>query len=228
MSNSPVRLSEQLLLAVKKREHTQSYRSTLQQFSIDQLDSALDTDQKKKAFWINMYNAYFQILKSENNIEKPNIFTAKLCSIAGHMFSLDMIEHGILRRNKLKFALGFISNPFPNKLIKRLAVEKLDYRIHFALNCGAKSCPPIAFYVEKKIDTQLDVATKSFLLSESSIDQEKKLLRTTALFKWFAKDFGGPKGILKIFKSQFDMDLTGFKIKYNDYFWEEKLDYFVQ
>lgn len=33
--------------------------------------------------------------------------------------------------------------------IKKLAVSNLDYKIHFALNCGGKICPPIRFYESK-------------------------------------------------------------------------------
>ena len=40
-----------------------------------------------------------------------------------------------------------------------MAVDVIDFRIHFALNCGAKSCPPIAFYSYDKINDQLDLAT---------------------------------------------------------------------
>ena len=54
-------------------------------------------------------------------------------------FSLDDIEHGILRRNaRNHIEVG------DSKLTHM--VDKVDYRIHFALNCGAQSCPAIAFY----------------------------------------------------------------------------------
>ena len=46
-----------------------------------------------------------------------------------------------------------------------LAVE-LDPRIHFALNCGATSCPPIRVYSSANLDYQLDRAAASFLCSD--------------------------------------------------------------
>jgi thiol-disulfide isomerase/thioredoxin len=45
-----------------------------------------------------------------------------------------------------------------NKALPHLAAvqKKVDYRIHFALNCGAKSCPPIVYYSPEKLDQQLE------------------------------------------------------------------------
>ena len=34
----------------------------------------------------------------------------------------------------------------------KVALSELDPRIHFALNCGARSCPPIRVYTEEKYD----------------------------------------------------------------------------
>ena len=39
----------------------------------------------------------------------------------------------------------------------------MDYRIHFALNCGAKSCPAISFYSAKTLDQQLTTAENNFI-----------------------------------------------------------------
>ena len=91
----------------------------------------------------------------------------KLFTITSTLFSLDDVEHGILRRYRYKYSLGFITDLFPSKIIKKLAVSKIDYRIHFALNCGAKSCPPIAFYTSLNIEEELNLATQSFLESET-------------------------------------------------------------
>ena len=79
--------------------------------------------------------------------------------------SLDDIEHGILRRSKIKWSEGYFNKLFPSKFEKENRVNKVDYRIHFALNCGARSCPPIAFYDPEKLDKQLDVATMIYLKS---------------------------------------------------------------
>jgi uncharacterized protein (UPF0179 family) len=50
---------------------------------------------------------------------------------------------------------------------------ELDCRIHFALNCGVKDCPAIAFYNSEKINEQLEFAKISFLQAETTLNSEK-------------------------------------------------------
>ena len=219
-------LSEALLLAVKKGENTRDLENQLAQFPFPDLKRELADDPQKKAFWINCYNAYFLILRKHKRVEKPAIFRQKLISIAGKEFSLDDMEHGILRKYRWKWSLGYLPNLRASPLIKNLAVKKLDYRIHFALNCGAKSCPPIAFYYPQRVDQQLDLATTSFLEGESKIDEEAKQIQVTSLFQWYQGDFGGTFGVKKILKKYLAINPTGFKITYADYNWQEQLDHF--
>ena len=199
----------------------------LEGLDLSQLQENLVSDDRKKAFWLNIYNAYYQILRKDRKVEKSAIYRKRSIMIAGKPFSLDDIEHGILRRYRSKYSLGFFANVFASKLIKMLAVDKLDYRIHFALNCGAKSCPPIAFYDPLRINDQLDMATRSFLEGESDFNDEPKVVRTTALFKWFYADFGGKKGIIKIFHDQLNNDISDHKITYKKYLWEDDLANFA-
>ncbi len=77
----------------------------------------------------------------------------------------------------------------------------MDYRIHFALNCGAKSCPPIAFYQSDKLNQQLDEATIGFLKSTSKYDSEKQTITLSKILSWFSGDFGGKKGQIELLKS---------------------------
>lgn len=218
------KLSEQLLLAVKSRTDTAELIGKLSEYSMKSLKQELSTDARKIAFWVNLYNAYFQILRKEHNLVKPAIYRERRVKIARTLSSLDDIEHGILRKFRYKYSLGFFANIFTSRLIKSLAVDTLDYRVHFALNCGAESCPPIAFYNVTNLDAQLDMATQSFLESESDYDDKNKLLHTTALFRWFFADFGGKQGIIDIYNKQLGKDISSYKIKYKKYSWEEVLD----
>jgi len=97
--------------------------------------------------------------------------------------SLDEIEHGVLRKYRIKKSLGYLPNWFAPAWIKKWAVDQLDYRIHFALNCGAASCPPIAFYNDIRIDSQLEMATLSFLESETKIDHSSRTIHLSQLFQ---------------------------------------------
>ncbi len=221
------KLSEELLLNVKMQKDTSLIQSKLKDLDKGSLKIHLINDAQKKAFWINIYNAYYQILRTDKKITKPDIYKKKLFVVAGRLLSLDDVEHGILRRCKYKYSLGFITNFLTSRYIKKHTVDVLDYRIHFALNCGAKSCPPIAFYNTEKINQQLDLATQSFLEGETEFDDTNKIVHTTTLFKWFYADFGKEKGIKKIFLKQLNKDIKDYKIKYKEYSWEDNLSNFV-
>jgi hypothetical protein len=221
-----VKLSEQLLFQVRMQESTAPLVQQLEALPFGTLRLALDTDERKKAFWINVYNAFFQLLRSEKRVPKSEIFRKKLVVIAGTTLSLDDIEHGILRRNRLKWALGYLPNPFTAPVLKRLEVSKLDFRVHFALNCGARSCPPISFYTPDKIEQQLELAMLSFLGEDILVFPDKKEVHLTPLFKWYLGDFRGFYGIRRLLYDKLHLETKGFKLIYKDYDWAEHLDNF--
>ncbi len=221
-------LSQQLLLAIKLDNSTINIREQLSNYSLKKLQNELYTDVLKTAFWINIYNAYFLILKKELKYTKPTIYRKKLFKIAGTKFSLDDVEHGILRKYRYKYSLGFFANLWYSKLIKHLAVHTIDYRIHFALNCGAKSCPPIAFYKVDTLELQLNLATQNFLLSETTILETTKEVHISALFKWYYNDFKGIKGIQEIYNKHIQTSIKEYKIVYQKYDWNEDLNNFTE
>lgn len=216
-------LSEQLLLAVKKEENFNHLINELAQVDRSELD-LLQSDDHKIAFWINIYNSYYQVFVKENSQIGKTIYTLKFIKIAGKSFSLDEIEHGILRKGKNKYSLGYLPVLFKKTSSKKLEPSILDFRIHFALNCGAKSCPPIAFYDADNLQAQLDLSTASFLESETNIDLIKKTVTLSKLFLWFQKDFGGRKGIDKIMQVYLKQDIKKFKLIYSKYNWASNLD----
>ena len=219
-------ISENLLLAVKMQQPTDALITELINLQLSQIQNDLKNDDLKKAFWINIYNSFYQILRKVEHLEKPKIFTQKIIVIANTKWSLDDIEHGILRRFRYKFTLGFFPKLFVSDMIKKHAVSKIDYRIHFALNCGAKSCPPIAFYTADNIEQQLETATLSFLDNETDYLEEKKEVHISRLFLWFLSDFGGKKGIRNILKEKLHLNTNGYKLVFKKYSWEEQLDYY--
>lgn len=224
--NGIIALSGQLLLGVKMGDTTDDLEQALARLSLITLNSELDTDDAKKTFWINIYNAFFQVLASRDKKTKPDIFREKLIAVAAKKFSLDDIEHGILRRYRWKYSLGYFPQPFPSKLIKQLAVSKIDFRIHFALNCGAVSCPPISFYKLDTLNQQLDMATTSFLTSETVIDDHKKTVTISRLMQWFKAEFWGTKGIKRILSKYLKIDIGHYNINYNKYNWADRLNNF--
>jgi hypothetical protein len=225
---NPHKLSESLLLALKTNIPYEKLVMELATTDRQSLEDQLTNDKAKKAFWINIYNSFFLILRKYNRIDKSIIYTKKLIVVAGQKMSLDDIEHGILRRYRIKISLGYLPNLFAPTWIKKWAVDELDFRIHFALNCGAASCPPIAFYSDTRIESQLEMATLSFLESETKIDHDNKKLHLSQLFKWYMGDFGGKSGSRMIISEYLKTDVSNYKIEYSPYNYDEELDNFVE
>jgi hypothetical protein len=73
----------------------------------------------------------------------------------------------------------------------------LDPRIHFALVCGARSCPPIGFYEADQIDFQLQLAAVSFINStQVKVLPKERTILISKIFKWYKADFGGSDSTL--------------------------------
>lgn len=166
-------------------------------------------ENEKKSFFLNLYNALtlHAMIETENvsntMLSRLSFFNSYSYGIGTRLFSLNDIEHGVLRRNSSSPA-GFFpvfrgwmfsSLPlFASDDLRMLAVMKVaDPRIHFALNCGANSCPAIrAYSPSDEIDAQLDLAAMAFLQEESNcgFDGETKVLKLSMILHWYAKDFG--------------------------------------
>jgi len=226
-----IRLSQDILYAARTSDTTMTFENTLASVSFESLLQQLDQDEKRKAFWLNIYNAWTQIGLTRNSEwykSRNKFYKKKFINIAGKKMSLDFIEHGILRKSKIKISLGYISKFFPSAIEKKLRVDKLDYRIHFALNCGAKSCPPIAFYKPEKIEKQLDLATNAYLKSELLFDEKSLEVKLPAIFSWFRGDFEGKKGIIRLLKKQkLIPETSNPKIKWKKYDWSLALRNFT-
>ncbi len=116
----------------------------------------------KLAFSINLYNmmishAYVQLGVPDSSLQRNSFFGNVCYNAAGHVFSFSDIEHGIIRSNK-RFGLA-LKPPFgPDDPRVRFALP-LDNRIHFALNCGAASCPPVKTFSSEAVQEELRVGT---------------------------------------------------------------------
>lgn len=143
-------------------------RAELQQYvrSLGNVQPEKLSHDEQVAFWLNAYNALIVQLVVEGG--KPtDSFDSAQFYVAGEKRTLDDIEHRALR-----------------PLAK-------DPRVHFALNCGAKSCPPLrpqAFLTT----ADLEKATVEFLHDPRNvtIDPVRKRLYLSKIFDWYAEDFG--------------------------------------
>ncbi|KAM6978272.1 uncharacterized protein LKV04_013673 isoform 2-T2 [Tautogolabrus adspersus] len=153
--------------------------------------------EEKLAFFINIYNAlvihgYLRMGAPTNMWQRYRFFNYVSYLIGGEVFTLQDIENGVLRGNRKGVAQ--LLKPF-SKTDPRLQVALPDAEplIHFALNCGAKGCPPIKTYTPQDIDGQLRIAAEAFLENDDGcmVDSGKKEVRLSQIFKWYKADFGG-------------------------------------
>ncbi|XP_005935786.1 uncharacterized protein zgc:152951 isoform X2 [Haplochromis burtoni] len=153
--------------------------------------------EEKLAFFINIYNAlvihgYLRLGAPTNMWQRYRFFNYVSYLIGGEVFTLQDIENGILRGNRKGVAQ--LRRPF-SKTDPRLQVALPDAEplIHFALNCGAKGCPPIKTYTPQDIDSQLRTAAEAFLENDDAcvVDSVKKEVHLSQIFKWYKADFGG-------------------------------------
>lgn len=152
----------------------------------------------QKAFWLNVYNALivhgFIANGPPPSLPQRLAFYANTryaVGIPSCDFSLDDIEHGVLRANHPGAGAGIAArHRFGPKDPRRYyCLPPLDPRIHFALNCGAKSCPPVRLYSEGSLDQELDLAASAFLSEEVQV-LEGGAVEVTKLLQWYGGDFG--------------------------------------
>jgi hypothetical protein len=165
------------------------------------------------AFYINAYNAWtiklvltrYPGVKSIKDIGSlfQSPWKKKIVRLNGKTFSLDEIEHQILRP---RFK---------------------DPRVHFAINCASKGCPPLLSepYRGATLDAQLHKVTHDFLNAPENYRLEGDTFWVSSLFKWFSEDFGDDvvgfyrtyaEGTLKTLLEERHGRL---KLKYLDYDW---------
>lgn len=132
------------------------------------------------AYWINAYNAVtvrgilreFPTTSIRNHTAKLfgyNIWKDLQLLVDGKQFSLEQIEHEILRK------MG-------------------EPRIHFAIVCASIGCPRLLneAYVAERLENQLAVNTRSFFADRTKFqyDAGKGTIAVSPILNWFAADFG--------------------------------------
>ena len=194
-------VSQKLLQQIIDGKSYKKQVDILSKSTLNELVNDLKTDKQKIAFWVNIYNSFIQISLSENPKLYENrgaFFGDKRVKIAGELLSFDDIEHGIIRKSRIKISLGYLRKWFRPKWERKLRVKNIDWRIHFALNCGAKSCPPVAVYTSENLDKEFNFMTKQYLKEQTTYNSQTKTAKSVALMSWFRGDFGGKCGAKKI------------------------------
>ena len=128
----------------------------------------------KKAFYINAYNliVIYQVSKFyplKSPLDRSGFFDRVKHTVAGESLTLNALE------------------------IKKLVLAYKDPRVHFALACAAKSCPPLASfaYLPTKLGSQLDVRTKLSINNKQwlKVNASAKQVSLSKIFDWYEKRF---------------------------------------
>jgi hypothetical protein len=158
----------------------------------------LNGRQPRLAFWINVYNAlvFHGIVAAgiRRTVWEMRGFYGRVCyRIGGFVLSADDVEHGILRGNARH---GWLRRrPFGARDSRlALAVYPVDPRIHFAITCGAQSCPPVGAYRASALDQQLDLAARNFLNQAVAVDGQGRVT-CSRILEWYAVDFEAAGGL---------------------------------
>ncbi len=154
------------------------------------------------AYWINAYNAFTVDLIVSNlpvtsitSLDGGKPWDVKRITLAGTKYSLNNIEHDIIR-----------------------PVFK-DARIHFAVNCAAKSCPKLgnkAFSADN-LDSMLNRLTKEFVNNTQANVISNDSAQLSKIFEWYAVDFGDMVSFLNKYSNT--KLSSGAQISYKDYNW---------
>ena len=168
----------------------------------------------EKAYLINAYNILVikkiidhYPVKSPQAI--PGFFENKDVIVNHQLYSLNQIENDLLRKTYN------------------------DARLHFALVCGAVSCPPITnfAYMPNQLEVQLNQQTKKAVVNPAIVkqDDEEKAIYISEIFKWYETDFGIQKDAIIEFINRYRPTPVplNYRIKYIPYDWtlnDVKLD----
>jgi len=175
--------------------------------TLAQLDPGPLARDEQLALYINLYNATMILAvidryrpgytPSEKNF---SVFGEPLVRVGGRVVSLNDLEHKIIRPTFK------------------------DPRIHAALVCAARSCPPLLprAYRGDDLDGVLDANMRRFVTdhSRNQVDRRGKKLRLSPIFQWYADDFGGEANLAAYVDRYHPDEVSGFSVSFLDYSWE--------
>ncbi len=196
------------------------YIAALERASLDGMSPA-----DQEALWINAYNALTLRLiidswplDSIRDLDGGKPWDARTYTVAGQQVTLNDIEHRRLR------PLG-------------------DPRIHAAVNCASRGCPPLAPtpFTGEALSRQLDEASAAWIRGGGLVvDRGASAVGLSAIFDWYGEDFlarygaasrdipgleGKPEAAINFASRYVDEDLAAwlgageYAVSFTDYDW---------
>lgn len=185
----------------------------------------LDGNERRLAFWLNAYNAYtLKLIVDNYPLASINLLATaekyadqrvgktpwdiKFAAIHGERVTLNHIEHEVIRK------------------------QFEEPRVHFALVCAAKSCPPLRreAYMAARLDEQLTEQAEIFLNdpSKNRFNGPLRRAEVSRVFDWFKDDFGTSDAAVLAYVADFLPGRSGrsiarapesWQLDYTDYDW---------
>jgi hypothetical protein len=183
------------------------------------------------AFWLNVFNSLVvrdiaELAQSETVKEVEAFFERPRVRVAGFGYSLDDIEHGLLRGNVPKFGA---KRPPMARDDPRLAHTPLAYdeRMHFGLFSAGRSSPALRVFDGGHVDRELEDAAEGYLRQEVRVEQDGALVILPRQFYWYREDFGGEQLALGFALARLDDESVDkvdarrgkVKVRYADFDW---------
>ena len=165
------------------------------------------SENKAKAFWLNVYNAYTiklvldsYPLRKVTDIRRKgkNAWKIPLAVVGEKTYSLDYIEHKILR--------GWHNDP----------------RIHVGLNAVSKSGPtfPNYAFTAKNLNSTLELLMKNFINDTSKNKITTTKIEVSKMFDWYEEDFTENGTLIKYINKYSTVKINdNAQINYSEYDW---------
>lgn len=165
---------------------------------------------ERLAFLVNLYNAAtLRLILDHYPLESirkigpawdPNkAWKLPVVAVFGRKVTLNQVEHEMIR-----------------------PVFK-EPRVHFALVCAAKGCPPLRSeaYMADRLDAQLGDQAKVFLgqRAKNRIEAAIRTAYLSPIFKWYMEDFGGSKAAVLRFLKPWLAAEESWTVEWTDYDW---------
>jgi hypothetical protein len=181
----------------KDRDDLDGYLQDLGKVSPGELEGW--TRDERFVFWVNAYNA-FTIQRVVDNYPIESI--RDIGTDKESVWDQSFIPLGRLRPalERTKLSLNDIEH-------KILRPEFKDARVHAAVNCASRGCPPLAAQALKpeRLGEQLDDLVRAWLADpgRNRYQRDRGRVEVSRVFEWFVEDFAGQQGGLRGFLARY-------------------------
>jgi hypothetical protein len=184
---------------------------------LHKLDPHIMTPTERKAFFINLYNAFILHAlivcgRPTNLILRQQFFKLTRFVVGRYRLSLDNIYHAILRGALFRNENGgpiwtkhmmhmaetsswnpsmrlYTASKYHEKILDDLHLRPFDKRIHFAMYSGNLSSPKLTVFTPENLEEELEAAAAEFIRHYTDINLNTRTITLHKVFDWYREDF---------------------------------------